>query len=817
MVLVAVAAGAGFAIWQGVTGLTPKTLTDIRQERLDVAAPPLSDSGVGQTLVCRQSNLCAVEVLLVIHEESRTPESPGVITFHLRETPTATTDLVTIPVDTDGWAHNTPYTFSFPPLADSAGRAYAVVLTAEPGTPVTVWAESVDTYADGSLIVDGEPRAGDLYFKTYVQYTPLMTVTDTLAVLPAALGLAVPLVLLLLLPGLLLSAGLLSAGLVSADLVPARLNALERVCLWPCLSLAVWPVLFLLTLLPGVRFGPALAWGFCAVLLAAAGALLVATRGRGAGRWLREANTPVGWGLLVLFLVTLLVRFAQVRGLVAPCWIDPVDHALILRRFLGAGGIPASYEPLLPVPDYLHHYGFYTVAAMFHWLTGLDVSGTLLILGQVIGALVVPATYLLAARLSRRPLAGLVAALAAGLISTFPAYYVSWGRYTQLTAMILLPAALVCTMLALESRRTNWRLVVLAALTTAAVLLTHYRVFVFYACFVAPYVLYTAYRWRAWRPLLGRLALHVGVVLLIAGPWLWRLAVRWFAGFIAQGTLVQTLSVDPAYNDVPWGYLTAGWNRELAALAFAGALVGLWRGRRLAALMALWLAVLVIVTNTNRLGLPNTFVINNGTLLIAVYLPLAVLVGYLVDAVARWLLRRLAGRGRRVAVGLVALALLGVGLRTGWAMIPIVNPVTVLIEPEDLPAMAWIRQHTPPTARFLINGHIWPEGEFRDYVGSDGGYWVWHLAERETTVPPLAYAMAPADYRDGVNALMQAVNEDPALDSPDLRRRLREAGVTHVYIGARGGAIRPEALAQQPYCRVVYQQGPVWVFELVNE
>ena len=60
-------------------------------------------------------------------------------------------------------------------------------------------------------------------------------------------------------------------------------------------------------------------------------------------------------------------------------------------------------------------------------------------------------------------IAGLVAALAASLVSYFPAYYVSWGRYTQLTAMILLPAAIVCTMLALESRPSRKRYLVLAA------------------------------------------------------------------------------------------------------------------------------------------------------------------------------------------------------------------------------------------------------------------------------------------------------------------------------------------------------------------
>ena len=65
----------------------------------------------------------------------------------------------------------------------------------------------------------------------------------------------------------------------------------------------------------------------------------------------------------------------------------------------------------------------------------------MLLYGQVLNALMVFPVYLFTTLLVNDRRAGVIAALIAGLITPMPAYYTSWGRYTQLGALAILPAA----------------------------------------------------------------------------------------------------------------------------------------------------------------------------------------------------------------------------------------------------------------------------------------------------------------------------------------------------------------------------------------
>ena len=87
-------------------------------------------------------------------------------------------------------------------------------------------------------------------------------------------------------------------------------------------------------------------------------------------------------------------------------------------------------------------------------LAGLPLAPTMLWTGQALNALHGLSVAALATYLWRRPIAGVVAALVVGLLSIMPAYYVSWGRYTQLTGLLLLPplvAARCCRSRSLSS------------------------------------------------------------------------------------------------------------------------------------------------------------------------------------------------------------------------------------------------------------------------------------------------------------------------------------------------------------------------------
>jgi len=148
--------------------------------------------------------------------------------------------------------------------------------------------------------------------------------------------------------------------------------------------------------------------------------------------------------------------------------------------------------------------------------------------------------------------------------------------------------------------------------------------------------------------------------------------------------------------------------------------------------------------------------------------------------------------------------------------LPIVNPGTVLATRDDVAAMDWIRRHLPPDARFLINVRHW---QGSTYVGTDGGYWIPLLTGRDTILPPAIYIYGSAEYVEGINNLAEAVVAIESFDEGSTRQLLDDSGVTHVYIGARGGSITPQMLgnpqvARSPYYRPIYSNGAVWIFQL---
>ncbi len=133
---------------------------------------------------------------------------------------------------------------------------------------------------------------------------------------------------------------------------------------------------------------------------------------------------------------------------------------------------------------------------------------SVLIAGQAHGVLAMAAAYVLGSRVvsagaigasdantRRAMLAGFFAAALVGFVNPMPAVFVNWGRYTQQAGQVLLPAAIVCWMRLIDdaqhgSLRTHWRAIMLSALVTAGLMLTHYIVTAFAALAVIAYALF---------------------------------------------------------------------------------------------------------------------------------------------------------------------------------------------------------------------------------------------------------------------------------------------------------------------------------------
>jgi hypothetical protein len=832
--------------------------TDNVQERLDRAAPVIAGSQtVGQTFVSHYPRLSAVELLWVVYpDDGSPPDTPRNLTFHLRSDPHSEADIVTLTVDTSNWKHNDPWRFSFPVQADSENRTYYFFLDAPEGNRTTVWYNSLDAYGGGAMHLDGQPGKGDLHFKTYYNYNVASMGRDIWRGLLDGAWLILPLLALFTLPGYLLY------SLLPFESEP---EPLEHLALVVGLSLALVPLALLFCSVVGIVLNRTRVFILVGVLGMGALWRLVSTGFRDLRRWRRPADRPFDkpalsaveglrtWPFIVAFLfifvVSLLVRFLHIRNLALPSWIDSVHHALITQLIVAKGGVPQSYEPLLPIEGFIYHFGFHSLVAVFHWLTGLEITRAMLIVGQVINGLIVLSAYLLVKYLTGRRLAGLFGGLIVGLISIMPAYYVSWGRYTQLTGLVLLPSTIVFTMRGLgqPGRLMDWETgksvdsetrklvdsgtglrvdhtsirvyesttLVLAAISVAGLLLTHYRVLIFYGGFVLAYLLYETFAHcgelsrfvRCW----GRAAVLCLLAALLALPWL----VNLVQALLPLETIPSRMVGPPSYNVVPYDLIMVRRNRGLIALSICGFLWGVYKRKRAVIVTALWVVVVAVITNPTIFGFPSTWLVNNASLAISLFVPFAILGGYLLTSLSDLVQAKLSSnvqypisniRWLMFAVVIVLVVLWG-----AWGMLSIVNPATVLATRDDMAAMDWIRRNVPSDARFLINVRHWQGGT---YVGSDGGYWIPLLTGRGTTLPPAIYTYGSAEYVKGINDLAEEIVAIESFDEESTSRLLRDNGVTHVYIGARGGSITPQMLMDGSYYRPVYSNGAVWIFRI---
>jgi len=182
--------------------------------------------------------------------------------------------------------------------------------------------------------------------------------------------------------------------------------------------------------------------------------------------------------LLAGLTAILAWRFYQVRELVLPAWVDSLHHVLITRVMLETGGVPATLDPYLAVPFY-YHFAFHAISAAFSFWSSLPPEQSVLVIGQVLNAAVALSVYRLGLSLWHDWRRAGLAALLVGFVSHMPAYYATWGRYTLLAGLVLLPLGMAAGIDLLEeggaeTRAYRPRRIARLVLFTAGLLLAHY-------------------------------------------------------------------------------------------------------------------------------------------------------------------------------------------------------------------------------------------------------------------------------------------------------------------------------------------------------
>jgi hypothetical protein len=598
----------------------------------------------------------------------------------------------------------------------------------------------------------------------------------------------------------------------------------EQLGLAASLSLALWPVMMLWFYQFRLPMGRITVWAIAGLSLV----LWLVWLRRQPGAWLR-ARPHLRWehapdfAYLVVILALVITRLLPIRTMLAPAWGDSVHHTLIVQLMLDNGGLFQSWEPYVALESFSYHFGFHASMAQWAWLSGMDAAQSVLIGAQMLNVLAVLALYPLAVRLAGgNRWAGVAAVLAAGLLFQMPAFYVNWGRYTQLGGQAILPGLFwTFDRWWTDQPRPSRRLLGLTVVLSAGLALTHYRMAVVAAAGGLAWGL-----WALWlqRQQLGQwlqralwLIFAAGVSGLIILPWV--LTIRstrlpYVAGSMAQ----QGLNFEQAAGDlIAWGsvdlyYTRIGWLMALAAL-----LVALVRRPQVGVILLLWGGFTFLLTNPYLLRLPGSGLVNNFTLVIGAYLPIALACG--------WLIGELALIGlRRVPMRLLGLVLFGLLVAYGTRQqLQIVDPAYQMVTPADQAALAWVKHHTPADAEFVVNGFL-AYGD-RVVVGSDAGWWLPYYTERQTTVPPIVYTVERFEEDVDREELRQLVLDLQASagDEEQLEEILCRAGATHLYLGDRQERLSGEAaplittewLTGNDDFQLLHQveQAQVWAFE----
>ena len=547
---------------------------------------------IGQSLISRRPDLNGITIWLtpsIMQGNASANTEPNSINLKLFHSPTDVSPIFETSILTPISGNNIPLTIQIPNQNNPADESYFIQLTTYSGSS-QINGRNEDIYPQGQVYINGQPIIADIAFRLSYDYN-LDALVQDLKRGVTDIWLVFPLLIMLCLPGWLL---LEFSGL------RRRFDFGEQTALSIGISLGLIPVIMLWTSILNIKWtGNSVLFiaGFLVGLLFIRLLYIYITLRKATNDNIRsndqhpthqngsKHHLAIPLTLILIFLGTLSVRLIMVRDLATPAWVDSVHHALITRMILSMGSYPTSYSPYMDINPTSYHPGFHSIVAVFAWLTNLSIDKSLLILGQVLNTLAIFSVYLFTKTLTQSSVAGIFAAIITGFLTPMPAYYTSWGRYTELTGLLILPAAFAIIKLLMDgetSKQIYW-VFILSAITSAGLFLVHYRVIVFLGCLILSYYLiYVLIKngqpgSSKTRVLLLTIVM-VFIAILLVFPWFSQTIISTVLPFIR---IFGTSSV-AFFQDFSWSYLTAALGKYTLVSAGLGLVWGMIEQKRFA-------------------------------------------------------------------------------------------------------------------------------------------------------------------------------------------------------------------------------------------
>jgi hypothetical protein len=780
-----------------------------------------SENSIGQTFVAHYDGLDGLEISFTSNIEEG---SQG--TLYIRTDPHSSENIREVQVPGQLLKGVSIYRFNFSPINDSRQKYYYAVFEMDGGGSLAIGTLSGDSYLDGSI------------YKNHVPFDAQMDITLQYDIFEAGLGIIIE---LLKYTGLLIIACIVFIipgwGILSAlwdEWMDQQIVVKAVFSVGFCLAL--YPVLLLWTDVFGIHL-----WYFYVWIPVIAGLFIIIWRNRSVFRlMLSERKSllklPTNlkkriYGsnfyllLLMILLLVFFVRFWVVRTLDVPMWGDSYHHTMISQLIVDNGGLFDSWEPYAALDSFSYHYGFHSAVAAFNWITSSDISRTVLWVGQIINVLVVLALYPLGLRIGGTKWAGLGAVIVAGLLVPIPMSYVNWGRYTQLSGLMILPVCAYLIWEVVKSKEIKWGLIFCLWIMLAGIGLTHYRVLIFSGLFLIALFIVEVWNRNILSLILRMMIIGVGALILFS-PWL----VQVFGSTIMD--VFQDQISTPAskitestqqYNSIGniTNYLPAWiWLSSLIILLW-----GIIKRTKGVILIGLWWALILLAANPHWFSLPGTGVISNFAIFISSFIPAGLLLGTGFGWVYEKFEQSHISKYKSLSWTVYTLF----GLIIIWGAFERLGDIDIfghaLTTRPDVRASVWIRDYLPQNARILVNSFFAYDETI--VVGSDGGWWLPLLAKRKTTLPPITYAFEESGSKDFdacTTDLLTDIKEH-GLSSQVSFDRMTECGITHVYVGQRQGRVNysgpyvidPLQLLSDEHYQLIYHQDRVWMFELVPE
>jgi hypothetical protein len=771
-----------------------------------------SEQDFGQTIISRRPKLNRIQVWLQVPEQASGFDYQVIASLYHK--PTDLQPIASIRFLKEDLEKTLPLSIIFPVQVNQPEISYylRIETTAE---KIIVYGRDEDQYSFGEAWIDGEPQVSDAAFRLGYEYNIVDFFKDILSHFKLLL-------LLLCIMWLLWIPGRVCLLLTGFD---KRFDWGERTAISIGLSLAFFSVIFIWTSFANLRWDHLGVWGFLLLTTIIYSLLSIRQSKFKEFRFLRiTPNWGISLGLLSVFIASLAVRFVMVRDLSAPAWVDSIHHALLGKLIVMNGMLPESYSPYLATQTANYHAGFHVNLAIFQWLSRIEVDRALLIFGQVLNASMVFSTYLFTTTLVKNQIAGLTAAFVTGLVTPMPAYYTSWGRYTQLAGLVILPAAIALISPTLQestSPSLSFRAylkkykhianISLVSVLLVGLFLTHYRVFAFELALIFVIYIFSLYAWYKQNNLrpgfIGSLYFFLPTAILsliLILPWLPD-TIRTL--FIPSLVWSQTASTRP-FGDFSWNLLTTARGVYSLVIAGLGFIWAVLQRKNFAWILCTWIGVLLFLANINVWKLPGSNFINNTSVVISLFLPISVLCGFLISWLLsgwyRWLPNTLK---HYYAVAIIPSVFLLAWL-TSKPLLTIINPTTLLFREIDRPALEWIKENIPSDEVIFINPFAWGYGL---YAGSDGGFWISPLSEKPTLPPPVLYGLDIETMQD-INLMCSKViqsNGDPQV----LYDLMVSNRVKYIYLGAKGGLLSPTKLQQSDLFQIIFHNQTTWVFK----